>query len=93
LFELIFFTSNRVKTQHAKHLCGEFNIEIVNFNQVTKLANYEEPRIDDRDELLRASFENAKSNSKYPVMVKISPVNYCWNDKNRKQLSGYPING
>lgn len=60
MFELIFFTSNRVKTQHAKHLCREFDIEIVNFNEVTKLANYEEPRIDDRDELLRASFESAK---------------------------------
>jgi inosine/xanthosine triphosphate pyrophosphatase family protein/dephospho-CoA kinase len=60
LFELIFFTSNRVKTQHAKHLCREFDIEIVNFNEVTKLANYEEPIIDDRDELLKASLESAK---------------------------------
>jgi len=60
LFELIFFTSNRVKTQHAKHLCRDFDIDIINFNEVTKLANYEEPRIDDRSELLNASFESAK---------------------------------
>lgn len=60
MFELIFFTSNRVKTQHAKHLCREFDIDIINFSEVTKLANYEEPRIDDRNELLSASFESAK---------------------------------
>ncbi|MGK0235712.1 MAG: inosine/xanthosine triphosphate pyrophosphatase family protein/dephospho-CoA kinase [Psychroserpens sp.] len=61
MFELIFFTSNRVKTQHAKHLCRDYDIEIVNFNEVTKLANYNEPRIDDRTKLLQASFESAKS--------------------------------
>ena len=60
MFELIFFTSSRVKTQHAKYLCREFDIKIINFNEVTKLANYEEPRIDDREKLLKESLESAK---------------------------------
>jgi len=50
-----------VKTQHAKHLCRNYDIEIVNFNEVTKLANYKEPRIEDRTKLLQASFESAKN--------------------------------
>jgi inosine/xanthosine triphosphate pyrophosphatase family protein/adenylate kinase family enzyme len=60
LFELVFFTSNRVKTQHARYLCRDYDIRIENFNEKTKRANYEEPQIDNRDELLKISFENAK---------------------------------
>ncbi|ABI72980.1 non-canonical purine NTP pyrophosphatase [Shewanella frigidimarina] len=59
MFELIFFTSNRVKTQHAKYLCRDFNIKVINFSEKTKRANYDEPRIDNREQLLKISIENA----------------------------------
>ncbi len=57
--ELIFFTSNRTKTQHAQYLCRHYNVKISNFREKTYHANYDEPRIADRDTLLTASFKSA----------------------------------
>jgi dephospho-CoA kinase/inosine/xanthosine triphosphate pyrophosphatase family protein len=45
--------------QNTKHICSEYQINIKNFNEVTSFANYEEPRIYNREKLLEVSFENA----------------------------------
>lgn len=60
MLEIIFFTSNRTKTQHAQYLVRKYNIKISNFREKTYHANYDEPRISDRSKLLKASLESAK---------------------------------
>jgi dephospho-CoA kinase/inosine/xanthosine triphosphate pyrophosphatase family protein len=64
MLELIFFTSNRTKTIHARYLCKEYNINIVNFREKTYYANYTEPRTSDRDFLLKESLESALEQAK-----------------------------
>jgi inosine/xanthosine triphosphate pyrophosphatase family protein/dephospho-CoA kinase len=64
MFELIFFTSNRTKMQHARYLCREYNIKITNFREKTYHANYDEPRINDRFKLLKESLKSAKNKAK-----------------------------
>lgn len=60
MFELIFFTSNRTKTLHAQYLCRHYNVKISNFREKTYHANYEEPRTQNRDRLLKESLKSAK---------------------------------
>ncbi|WP_429236733.1 non-canonical purine NTP pyrophosphatase [Aeromonas salmonicida] len=64
MFELIFFTSNRTKMQHARYLCREYDINITNFREKTYHANYDEPRINDRIKLLKESLRSAKNKAK-----------------------------
>lgn len=64
MLELIFFTSNRTKTIHARYLCREYNVNIVNFREKTYRANYTEPRTNDRDLLLRESVKSALEQAK-----------------------------
>lgn len=60
MFEIIFFTSNRTKTQHAQYLVRNYNVKISNFREKTYHANYDEPRTSDREKLLKESLESAK---------------------------------
>lgn len=57
--EIVFFTSNRTKLAHARYLCREYDVEIVQFREKTFRASYQEPRLQDRKELLEASYKNA----------------------------------
>ena len=45
--------------QNARHICSPYQLNIRNFNQSTSFANYEEPRIYNRERLLQISFQNA----------------------------------
>src|SRR5882672_5829219 len=56
---LLFFSTNRVKLAHFKHLARNTNFEIVGFTQKSYYASYHEPRTSDRDILLRESYESA----------------------------------
>lgn len=60
MLEIIFFTSNRTKTQHAQYLVRNYSVKISNFREKTYHANYDEPRINDRARLLKESLESAK---------------------------------
>lgn len=70
MFELIFFTSSRIKTQHVRYLSRNFDIKIINFKEIRANANYDEPRIYDRQELLKISFENAKKQAEISKLGK-----------------------
>lgn len=73
MLELIFFTSSRIKTQHARYLCRDFDIKITNFKEVRANANYVEPRIEDRKRLLEESFNNAKKQASISKLGKQKP--------------------
>lgn len=64
MFSLIFFTTSRIKNNHATYLCREYDIDVINFHQKTYHASYVEPRINDREELLKASYMSALSQLK-----------------------------
>ncbi len=59
MFELVFFTSSRIKLEHAKYLCRDYAIKITGFREKTFGANYDEPRIYDRDQLIALSYQDA----------------------------------
>lgn len=56
---IIFFTGNRTKLAHISYLGENENIGIKYFHELTYRASYDEPRINDRDSLLRESVESA----------------------------------
>ena len=62
---LIFFTTNKVKLAHARHMAEEFSakeaysLKIEGFRQKTYYADYREPRIPRRETLLHLSYERA----------------------------------
>lgn len=60
MLEIIFFTSNRTKTQHAQYLARNYSVKISNFREKTYHANYDEPRTNDRNKLLKESLKSAK---------------------------------
>jgi dephospho-CoA kinase/inosine/xanthosine triphosphate pyrophosphatase family protein len=59
MFELVFFTSSRVKLAHAIYLCRDYDIQIIGFREKTFGANYVEPRILDREQLIEFSYRDA----------------------------------
>ncbi|WP_019865856.1 non-canonical purine NTP pyrophosphatase [Methylovulum miyakonense] len=59
MFEIVFFTSSKIKLSHARHLCRDYNVKVTSFREKTFHANYIEPRIYDREELLKQSYEDA----------------------------------
>lgn len=60
MIEIVFFTSSKVKLEHAKYLCRQYDVRITGFREKTYRANYSEPRIDDREQLLQESYQDAK---------------------------------
>lgn len=58
MFRLLFLTSSRVKLQHARYLCRNHNLEIVEKSNYG--VAYNEPRTPDRDKLFKESLEDAK---------------------------------
>lgn len=59
MLKLIFFTTNKVKLAHARHMAESYPVVIESFRRKTFYASYTEPKIDSRDELLRQSYESA----------------------------------
>ncbi|ANE54996.1 non-canonical purine NTP pyrophosphatase [Methylomonas sp. DH-1] len=59
MLEIVFFTSSPIKLAHARYLCREYAVRIVRFREKTFGANYEEPRIYDREELIERSYQDA----------------------------------
>jgi dephospho-CoA kinase len=59
MLELTFITSSNVKLNHAIHLCRDYTVNIVGYKKKYYGKGYEEPRIHERDELLKRSIEDA----------------------------------
>jgi inosine/xanthosine triphosphate pyrophosphatase family protein len=59
--ELTFFTTNQTKMAHARYLAEGWQIRIKGFRQRTYHADYFEPRLALREDILRASYESAKA--------------------------------
>jgi len=59
MVEIVFFTSSPIKLAHARYLCRDYAVRIVGFREKTFGANYEEPRIYDRAELIERSYQDA----------------------------------
>lgn len=57
--DLIFFTTNRTKVAHFRYIARGYGFNIKTFREVNYYASYYEPRIDDREELLRQSYHSA----------------------------------
>lgn len=65
MIELIFITSNSAKLSHANHLCANYAVRIS--KQKNYGIGYIEPRIDNRDELIKKSVEDAVARFKKNV--------------------------
>ena len=59
--ELTFFTTNQTKLAHARYVAEGRQIRIKGFRQRTYHADYIEPRLTSREDILRASYEGAKA--------------------------------
>lgn len=59
MLELGFISTNRTKLAHLKYLARRVGIRIEGFRERTFHASYREPRIHDRQRLLRKSYESA----------------------------------
>ena len=57
--DITFVTSNQTKLAHARYLCRDFHVNILNYKKLYYGVSYEEPRIYDRKQLLTASFYDA----------------------------------
>jgi dephospho-CoA kinase/inosine/xanthosine triphosphate pyrophosphatase family protein len=57
--ELTFFTSNATKLAHARYIAESYKIKIKGFRQRTYHADYVEPRLTSRAELLEESYRSA----------------------------------
>jgi inosine/xanthosine triphosphate pyrophosphatase family protein/dephospho-CoA kinase len=65
MVELVFITSNAAKLAHIKHLCLEYAVRIS--KQKNYGIGYIEPRIENRDELIKQSIEDAITRFKKTV--------------------------
>ncbi|TAN70163.1 MAG: hypothetical protein EPN17_06425 [Methylobacter sp.] len=59
MLEIIFFTSSPIKLAHARYLCRDYDVQITGFREKTFGANYTEPRIYDREQLIEESYQDA----------------------------------
>jgi dephospho-CoA kinase/inosine/xanthosine triphosphate pyrophosphatase family protein len=59
MLEIIFFTSSSIKLAHARYLCRNYDVQITGFREKTFGANYTEPRIYDREQLIELSYQDA----------------------------------
>ena len=57
--DITFVTSNLNKLAHARYLCRNYQINILHYKKLFYGVGYKEPRIDDRKQLLKESFEDA----------------------------------
>lgn len=59
MLEIVFFTSSPIKLAHARYLCRDYDVQITGFREKTFGANYIEPRIYDREQLIELSYQDA----------------------------------
>lgn len=59
MLEIVFFTSSPIKLAHARYLCRDYDVLITGFREKTFGANYTEPRIYDRKQLIEESYQDA----------------------------------
>lgn len=59
MIEIVFFSTNRSKLAHFRYLGEKAGIRVKGFHETTYYASYNEPKIDDRSELLKLSYESA----------------------------------
>ena len=59
MIEIVFFSTNRSKLAHFRYLGEKAGIRVKGFHETTYYASYNEPKIDDRAELLKLSYESA----------------------------------
>lgn len=59
--EITFLTTSRIKLAHARHLCKDYNVKISQHKELYYGKSYDEPRITDREQLLKESINNAIS--------------------------------
>lgn len=59
MVEIVFFSTNRSKLAHFRYLGEKAGIRVKGFHETTYYASYHEPKIDDRPELLKLSYESA----------------------------------
>ena len=57
--DITFVTSNLTKLAHARYLCRDYQVNILHYKKLFYGVGYEEPRIDDRKQLLTESFKDA----------------------------------
>ena len=73
--DITFITSNQTKIAHARYLCRNYDVNILQYKKLFYGVGYHEPRIYDRSELLKESFEDAvkrwkKNVSNYGIIMK-----------------------
>jgi len=59
MIEIVFFSTNRSKLAHFRYLGDKVGIRVKGFHETTYYASYNEPKINDRSELLKLSYESA----------------------------------
>lgn len=59
MLDIVFFTSNRSKLAHFKYMGRHVGVRVIGFREKYFYASYHEPRIDDRETLLRESYQSA----------------------------------
>jgi inosine/xanthosine triphosphate pyrophosphatase family protein len=59
MLDMVFFTSNPTKLAHFRRLGAKHGVRVRGFKEKHYHATYHEPQIDDREELLRQSYESA----------------------------------
>ncbi|WP_419204691.1 non-canonical purine NTP pyrophosphatase [Bordetella trematum] len=59
MIEFVFFSTNRSKLAHFRYLGEKAGVRVKGFHETTYYASYNEPKIDDRSELLKLSYESA----------------------------------
>jgi len=59
MLDLVFFTTNKTKINHFRYLARGLGISVKSFKELNYYASYDEPRIDDRQQLLYLSYISA----------------------------------
>lgn len=59
MLDLWFLTTNQVKLSHFRHLARGSGVVINSFHEKTYFGSYAEPKIGNRDHLLKASYDSA----------------------------------
>ena len=60
MIDITFITSNPTKLAHARYLCKNYDINILQYKKIFYGKGYIEPRILDREKLLKESINDAK---------------------------------
>jgi len=59
MLDLTFITSNITKLAHARHICNQYDVNIIQHKFIHYGKGYDEPRLSDREKLLELSVRDA----------------------------------